>query len=254
MSSKSKLRHIGIQFFAEDGLAANTDAVDVAASEGIASPQAESQAEPTQAIQQEDVTQTQAFAHRLKEATTQAEAKARDALIAQIYGEQGITTYAEYEAALAAQEAEQKAAENNVPVEFYTRMTESERKAQEALDKLSQYERKELMTKQVESLSTDEKWGSFFNANKTEILEVAERLNTDLDTAKLLVLDSKGIPTLDTEAIKQQAIQEYLDKVKKGYKPVEGSGAASVTVQEKPKTFEDAKKASLAMFQLANSQ
>lgn len=60
--------------------------------------------------QQEDITQTQAFARRLKEATTEAEKRARDALIAEMFGEShGIRTYEEYQRAIQAQrEAEER--------------------------------------------------------------------------------------------------------------------------------------------------
>ncbi len=68
----------------------------------------ETSAETTETTEQTetnepDVTTTQAFARRLKEATT----KAKDELIAEMYGEShGIHTYAEYQAALAREQAE----------------------------------------------------------------------------------------------------------------------------------------------------
>jgi hypothetical protein len=66
-------------------------------------PTTEPVTEPTQEPAKEpDITATQAFARRLKEATT----KAKDELIAEMYGEtHGIYTYADYQKALAEQKA-----------------------------------------------------------------------------------------------------------------------------------------------------
>jgi hypothetical protein len=89
----------------EEIMAANT----VETTEGIATPNesveisAENpQIETTQELAKPDITATQAFAKRLKEATT----KAKDELIAEMYGEtHGIYTYADYRKALAEQKA-----------------------------------------------------------------------------------------------------------------------------------------------------
>ena len=91
-----------LQMFAED------DPVDPAPADPVPTdPNPEPTPDPTpspEPTNEPDVTTTQAFARRLKEAT----AKAKDELIAEMYGEtHGIYTYADYQKAL----AEQKAAE-----------------------------------------------------------------------------------------------------------------------------------------------
>ena len=45
--------------------------------------------------------------------------------------------------------------------------------------------------------------------------------------------------------MKQQAIKEYVEKLKTGQRPVEGSGSSPVIVTDTPKTFEDARKQAL---------
>lgn len=82
-----------------EGIATPNESVEISAE----NPQIESTQEPTK---EPDITATQAFARRLKEATT----KAKDELIAEMYGEShGIYTYADYQKALAEQrEAQEK--------------------------------------------------------------------------------------------------------------------------------------------------
>ena len=95
-----------LQLFSEEP-AANPEA-------GIADPEpTEEPTEPTETIEeptqepsepQEDITQTQAFARRLKEETAKAEQRALDNFIEQTYGQtHGIRTMAEYQQALEAQ-------------------------------------------------------------------------------------------------------------------------------------------------------
>ena len=47
------------------------------------------------------------------------------------------------------------------------------------------------------------------------------------------------------EELRQNAVKEYLEGLKKGNKPVEGSGSPPVVVPSEPKTFDDAKKGAL---------
>lgn len=258
----SKRLNIGLQFFADE--AANADTVVDAVSEVPATPEtaqtATNSALPTvnepmaelnaqTAEPQKEITETKAFAKRLSEMTT----KAKDELIAEIYGDSGIKTFAEYQAAKAEQEAAKKAAEQNIPVEIFKELQSTKSTAQQALDKLAQYERKEAMTKEAEKLSNDEAWGDFYKANKDEIHALAEEGNVSLDVAKLLVLDKKGFPKVDEAKLKEQAVKEYLEGIKKGNKPVEGNGPTPVVVPSAPKTFAEARQNSLAMLR-ANQQ
>lgn len=164
--------------------------------------------------------------------------------IANTYGaSHGITTFEQFEQALKSQ---QEAERMNVDPELYRKLTQTEQQAQQALEKLSKYEQKELLQKQTEELSKDSRWGSFFNANKSEILDVASKFNVDLNTARLLVLDQK-YQEPDLEQVRQNAVKEYFEKVKAGNTPVEGSGnSAIVTGNSTPKTWDDARKQALS--------
>lgn len=255
---------IGLQYFAEESApAANAGAVNVAAPEGPATPETpapQADAAPAESTSAPETpaadpktekppekppeeTETQRFSKRLNAKIAQE----RDALVKEIYGSQGITTYQQYLDAKAAQDAAQKAKENNVPVEFYNQLTQAQQKADEALQRLSAYERKDAIAKEAEALAKDPKWGEFFKANETEIRELAERANTTLDTAKLLVLDKKGFEKPDVEKIAQEAVKKYLDGLRAGNKPVEGAGPVPAVVQSSPKTFEEARQGALAM-------
>lgn len=133
----------------EEMMAANADVQDISTSEGVAAP-TETPASETPATHegqgtQQDITQTQAFAHRLKQETEKAKAAERDALIAEMYGStHGIRTYAEYQKAVdeANRQAEiDRLVQQNIPEDYAKEMMEnrkfreqyeSERKASEA--------------------------------------------------------------------------------------------------------------------------
>ncbi len=134
-----------------ENTAANADAVDVAAPEGVAAPEETNQlptsppegqpaapdqlntptAEPgAQPQTPPDVTQTQAFAYRLKEETARIEQeagqKARDTFIAeQGYEWNGrkITTEAEYNQALREQEIQQRYHQQGLPEDVIAQLT-----------------------------------------------------------------------------------------------------------------------------------
>ena len=232
-----------------ENLADNVDVVDVATSEEVAAPQdtAPTDEKPVDEPKVPEVTETQAFAKRLKEQTAKAEQALFDrvnATIAKLGGTKPdgtpIQTFEDLQAALDYQEMQAEADKQNVPVEVLQELQATKSTAQQALDKLSAYERKEAMSKEAEMLAADPVWGSFYKANEAEIRAIAESAKVDLDTAKLLVLDKVGIPKVDEAAIAQKAIQDYLDGKKTAYKPVEGSGATPIQVVSKPKSFDEA--------------
>lgn len=154
------------------------------------------------------------------------------------YGHQGINSWEDVDRYYEAQDA-------GIDPEVYNKIVDSERTAKEALEKLSKYEKRELMQQQAEQLSKDSKWGSFFNSNKDEILQTADKFGLDLQTAKLLVLEQK-YEQPNMEEIKQNAVKEYIEKVKNGNVPVEGSGNTAIVNSGAPKTFKDAFKQSMA--------
>jgi len=75
----------------------------------------------TQEEQKEDVTKTKAFSERLNVMTQKAKAEERDAVIEEMYGSQGIHTYAEYQEAVQKQqeqERQNKLIENGIDPEI----------------------------------------------------------------------------------------------------------------------------------------
>lgn len=248
--------------FGTETMADNVGAVDVAASEGVAAPNTIDASvgaihtEPTPNIPAEpapDVTTTQVFSKRLNEKIAEKEKalwEKVNPVIEKIGGVlpdgRPIKTFEDLQTALAYQEAQKHAQEWNMPVEMYERLTQAEKDALEAKTMLSQYQRKEVMAKEAETLSTDPKWGEFFKAHEAEIYDVADKANCDLGTAKLIVYDRIGPQKVDEEAIANKAIQDFIEKKRTLNKPTEGSGATPVTVVQSPKTYQEARDGAMA--------
>lgn len=246
-----------------DTSAANADVVDVATLEGPATPEegletnqdvttGEDDPSPTEPAPpaeppQPEITETQAFAKRLAEKTAEAERAATERfneLVAKLGGTlpdgSPIQTVDDLQRALELQELQAQAEQQNVPVEVLSRLTQAERDALEAKTMLSQYQHREAVAKEAESLANDPAWGEFYKANEADIHKVANQAGIDLATAKLIVYDRVGPQKVDEEAIANKAIQEYLAG-RRVPKPVEGSGAAPVPVVQTPKTFAEAR-------------
>ena len=236
-----------------EATADNVGAVDVAASEVLATPEITASTEtnttatPENIVPETHETETQAFAKRLKEKTSETEKALFDKVNATIAKLGGVTpegnpiqTYEDLQRTLDYQEMQAEAARQNVPVEILSELQSTKSTAQQALDKLSQYERKDALAKEAETLATDPKWGEFYKANEAEIKAVAESANCDLGVAKLLVYDKSGPTKVDEAAIAQKAIQDYINGKQTSYKPVEGSGATPIQVVSKPKSFDEA--------------
>lgn len=182
--------------------AANTESV--AASQSSETTQT-TPAESSAVQQTQDVTQTQAFSHRLKEATTQAEQQARDAVIAELYGEShGIKTYADYQAAIQRQQQAAEAQQRGMDPQFYSEF-------QSMQQKLNTYERNSTLAQQDAALSADSNLGNFYTQHKAEIQQIANQYNTDYDTALTLLLRDK-LPTLMSGAV-SQAEQSTIQKL-----------------------------------------
>ncbi len=254
--------------FIPENTAANADAVVDAAPEGIATPTDTAStsetpapetppAEPTEPTE----TETQAFARRLKEKTAEAEKAATERfnkLCAKLGGTMPdgspIQTVDDLEKALEYQEMQALAAEKSVPVEILQELTETKTTAQQALDKLSAYERKEALAAEATALSADPKWGDFYKAHEADITAVADRAKCDLNTAKLIVYDQLGPERVDADAIANKAIQEFIEGKRKDYKPVEGSGATPTQVVGTPKTYAEAREQAMAYLRSAKEQ
>jgi len=234
--------------FTPETSADNVDVVDVATSEVPATPEVTASTEPTtiETVEPQE-TETQAFARRLKEKTSETEKALFDrvnATIAKLGGTtpegNPIQTYEDLQRTLEYQEMQAEATTKNVPVEILQELQSTKSTAQQALDKLSAYERKEAMSAEATALSADPKWGDFYKANEAEIKAVAEKAGCDLGTAKLIVYDKSGPAKVDEAAIAQKAIQDYISGKQTSYKPVEGSGASPIQMVSKPKTFDEA--------------
>ena len=233
-------------------LAANADvAIDTTPAE-LATPNDTASTEtttietPKDMVTEPQETETQAFARRLREkveAERTALSQEYNSEIADLgmeWNGQPITTIEQLRQAKAEQKLQQEAAEKSVPVEILQELQTTKSTAQQALDKLSAYERKEAMSKEAEALSADPKWGDFYKANEAEIKAVAEKAGCDLSTAKLIVYDRSGPQKVDEAAIAQKAIQDYINGKQTSYKPVEGSGSTPIQVVSKPKSFDEA--------------
>lgn len=244
--------------------AANADAVIDAAPEGTATPTDTASTETTTIETPVDApqeTDTQAFAHRLKEKTAEAEKAAFDKVNAVIAKLGGVTpegtpieTFEDLQRTLDYQEMQAKAAEQNVPVELYSRLTQAEQDALEAKNMLSEYQRKDAIAKEAETLTTDPKWGTFYKAHEADIKAAADQFKCDLGTAKLIVYDKFGPEQVDEAAIANKAIQEFVEGKRTSYKPVEGSGATPTQVVATPKTWADAREGSKAILRAMREQ
>lgn len=245
-------------------LAANADAVIDAAPEGTATPTdtastAETIIPETPPIEPQE-TETQAFARRLREkveAERTALSQEYNSEIADLgmeWNGQPITTIEQLRQAKAEQKLQEEAAKQNVPVEVLSRLTQAERDALEAKNMLSEYQRKEAMNAEATALAADPVWGDFYKSHEADIKAVAEQAKVDLDTAKLIVLNKVGMPKVDEAAIRNKAIQEYIEGKVKDYKPVEGSGATPTQVVSTPKTFAEARQGSMALLRSMREQ
>ena len=131
--------------YEDDNLAANPD---IETGE-FATPETPVEA-PTEV--QGQVTDTQAFAHRLKEETTKARNAERDAMISEMYGEShNIHTYADYQKAMEAQQREteiQKLVQENVPESYAKEMMENRKFRSQYENERKTQSQKENQTKQ----------------------------------------------------------------------------------------------------------
>lgn len=163
-----------------------------------------------------------------------------------------VATIAELNYALE-QKALQEQAQTINPVEVLAELQNTKLTAQQAIEKLSRYERMEALSAQAQTLSSDPKWSQFYKSNEAVIRGLADRFNCDLDTAMLVHYRDLGPQMVDEKAIAEKAVQEYLTK-KTSVPPTEGSGAAPVTVVGKPLTFDEAGKIAFAKLRASREQ
>jgi|GEM_PF-5036555 len=194
---------------------------------------------------QQDITQTQAFSHRLKEESSKAEQRARDSVIAEMYGEShGIKTYSDYQSAIEAERVRVEAEQKGYDPELYARLSSAEQK-------LSSYERERTQSEQEQSLAPK----PFFNDWKDEVKDLAKRANCDYATAYTLLAEQK-MPDIianheaKIKEAKDNAVKEYLAAKTRPQGTVEGTGQTPVTTATAPKSFADAKRQSMELLNL----
>lgn len=134
-------------------------------------------------------TQTQAFAHRLKEETT----KARDAVIAELgyvnpTTGQPIKTYAEYQQVLKDKEyQEQYGIDPNTVKPLFEEWKQSDPDFQE----LSRLKQERIIEQQDTALKNDPIKGDLYKQWETEVKTQAKTIGCDLRTSFLLMLENK---------------------------------------------------------------
>lgn len=132
----------------------------------------------------------------------QAEQKAMDKVIAEIYGSQGIHTYADYQEALRRQQMEQEAQQRGIDPEFYNEFSS----VREELDSIK---REKTLMQQEQMLSNDPKVGTLFNEWKAEVKDLANQYSVDYDTAFTILARERIADVMSSQRTKaeQQAIQ-----------------------------------------------
>lgn len=197
------------------------------------------------------------FAAIRREAEAKAQAEAQkivDAEYSRLYGaEYGIHSKADYDAYVAKLEREQQmqkeAAEYKADPSFLAYVKGLEEK----IDQITNESKAKEEEAQREAFQKD------IEKQLNEVLEIAKKDGFDITGTQLLdaamennLTDLKKVyklikPEVDTETLKQNAVKEYIEKLKQGQVPIEASGASPVVVNEPPKSFEDARKGAAAM-------
>lgn len=218
-------------------VAANTEEVATPQETEVAT-NTEVTAEPTETVEATDVTQTQAFSYRLKDATAKAEQRAKDAVIAELYGNQGITTYDQYQEALRRQQMEQEAQQRNIDPQFYSEF-------QMMKDEVNASKREKTLYQQDTQLSNDPRYGQLYSEWKNEVHAIANEFNVDYDTA-FTYLTREKLPDIISKQ-KLQAEQEAIKGIQTNAASSPGSisqGGANTNVsfaKMDKKSFEEYK-------------
>lgn len=154
-------------------------------------------------------TQTQAFAHRLKEETT----KARDAVIAELgyvnpTTGQPIKTYTEYQQAVKDKEyQEQYGIDPNTVKPLFEEWKQSDPDFQE----LSRLKQERIIEQQDNALKNDPIKGDLYKQWETDVKAQAQTIGCDLRTSFLLMLENKLGDVLT--GTKSKAEQEAIQKI-----------------------------------------
>lgn len=153
-------------------------------------------------------TQTQAFARRLKEETQ----KAIDSEYDRLYGaEYGIHSKADYDRVIAEQKAAEEAQKLNVDPAFYNEFVGLKDKVTQFETEKQQLEFEKSLIQQDTALKNDPVKGELYKQWENDVKSQAKAINCDLNTAFLLMLDSKLGEVLT--GTKSQAEQAAIQKL-----------------------------------------
>lgn len=206
-----KLIKINLQLFAEGDPVPPSDPEPSPSDEPSNDPAPSDSAlsnEPASAPNPEP-TQTQAFAHRLKEET----AKARDAVIAELGYVNPTTgvpikTYAEYQQAVKDKEyQEQYGIDPNTVKPLFEEWKQSDPDFQE----LSRLKQERIIEQQDTALKNDPIKGDLYKQWETDVKTQAKTIGCDLRTSFLLMLENKLGDVLT--GAKSKAEQEAIQKI-----------------------------------------
>jgi hypothetical protein len=222
-----------VKSMSEEFTAANTGAVNVAASEGPATPETQFTTEsqvttataPTMPPVVEDVTQTQAFAHRLKEESSKASTKALDDFISTQgyeYNGKPIKTYAEYQAAQTeVEEANRKAQfqqQNGFDPDAVKPLFEQWKQNDPDFQELSQIRQEKTLSSAISQLNTElQDAGIDLQIKDTSPAELAKLPNVDKITEYVskghsladafFLANKKDIISKQTTSVQQETIK-----------------------------------------------
>jgi hypothetical protein len=163
-------------------------------------------------------TQTQAFARRLKEETQ----RAIDAEYDRLYGaEYGIHSKADYDRVIAEQKAAEEAQKLNIDPAFYNEFVGLKDKVNQFETEKQQLEFEKSLIQQDTALKNDPVKGELYKQWENDVKSQAKAIGCDLNTAFLLMLDSKLGEVLT--GTKSQAEQAAIQKLTNNANSTPGS-------------------------------
>ena len=151
----------------------------------------------------------------------EAEQKARDRVIAEMGMEWNgapIKTYDDYQRAVREKQLMEEAQQQGLDPQFYTDFKNMQ-------DELQNYRRNTMITQQDAELVNDPVKGELYNQWKSDVIDMANRYNTDLKTAFSVVLEERLGEVLAMNAKKIQ--NDTISKINENKTTTPGSLSAS---------------------------
>ena len=151
----------------------------------------------------------------------EAEQKARDKVIAEMgmeWNGSPIKTYDDYQRAVREKQLMEEAQQQGLDPQFYTDFKNMQ-------DELQNYRRNTMITQQDAELVNDPVKGELYNQWKSDVIDMANRYNTDLKTAFSVVLEERLGEVLAMNAKKIQ--NDTISKINENKTTTPGSLSAS---------------------------